>query len=347
MVEVGSNSEGDEQKQPKNHSFQITRWREPLVPVCEAVPRPEGREVLVRVECCGVCHSDLHIWHGVAELPMPVVMGHEIVGVVEAAGPEAGKVEIGARRILFPWIGCGACKACLAEREVDCEQMRNLGIMVPGGYGRYVLVPDSRYLIDPGSLAPEIAATLACSGLTAYSAIKKLPALSSDDTLLIIGAGGVGLAALGLARVLTTARIAVADIGAPQRKRAIEMGADIALDPREPVPAGLRFRAVLDFVGSGSGVEWALPRLEKGGRLIAVGLFGGEYALQLDTLPMRNMSLVGSYTGTLAEMQELVSLAQQGAVTFVPTQRRPIGEINTILSDLESGRIVGRVVVFH
>lgn len=334
-----------------NRSYQIKQFGAPLELACEAIPDPKGSEVLLRVELCGICHSDLHVWHGprpgTAPRPLPLVMGHEIVGEIVAAGAQAGDAPVGARRIVFPWIGCGDCRACLAGREVNCGRPRSLGIAAPGGYGRYVIVPHPRYLIPFGAIPADAAATLACSGLTAYSAFKKLPQLNSGDTVLVVGAGGVGLAAVGLLRALTTARIAVADIGERQRQQAFDMGADVVFDPRGAIPEGLSCRGVLDFVGTPSSYGWLLPIVEKGGGIVVVGLYGGDMSIRLEQLPLRNIALTGSFTGSLEEMQELVSIAERGVFAFVPTQRRSFEQINAVLKQLEDGEIVGRVVATH
>jgi len=145
----------------------------------------------------------LHIWEGGFDLgrerrldyrgamTLPRTLGHEIAGEVAACGPEAGGIEIGARRVVYPWIGCGTCRRCQAGAEHLCSAPRMIGIRAD------VLVPHPRYLSDIGELAPDFACTLACSGLTAYSALKKV--LPGAERLMILGAGGVGLAAISLA----------------------------------------------------------------------------------------------------------------------------------------------------
>src|SRR5579884_2529782 len=141
-------------------------------PLCETVvdvPPPHGSEVLVRVERCGVCHSDLHLQDGYFELggdkrlditkdrPLPFTLGHEIAGVIEAAGPEARDAVVGARVAVYPWIGCGTCAACRAGDENLCSSHRHLGVAADGGYASHVLVPHPRYLLDYAPLAASFA----------------------------------------------------------------------------------------------------------------------------------------------------------------------------------------------
>src|SRR6266513_5454480 len=158
-------------------------------PLCETIvetPKPQGREVLVRIERCGLCHSDLHIQDGYADLgggkrldttrgmTLPFTLGHEIAGVVEEVGAEVSKDLIGARRAVFPWIGCGQCRDCQNGDENLCIKQRFLGVSIDGGFASHVLVPDARYLLEYDPLPVNQAATLMCSGVTAYGALKRL-----------------------------------------------------------------------------------------------------------------------------------------------------------------------------
>ena len=346
------------------NSYDIVEWGKPLQLVVRDTPVPQGREVLLRVEACGVCHSDLHIQKGILDLgngrtvsfealglALPFTLGHEIVGTVVATGPDA-TVEHGARRVVFPWIGCGKCPLCLRGDELACEANIALGTRRAGGYSDHVLVPDEKYLLDYGTLDPTLAATCACSGLTAYAALKKLPPLQADDTVLLIGAGGLGLAALSLAAELTAARTVVADIDPGKLELATERGAfgvvDLSLAngaARARELAGRGLRGVIDFVGSPTTLELALQAIGKGGTVIVVGLFGGALPLSTALLPSRNLTLRGSYVGTLAEMRELLALQHQRAIQPPPIASRSMGDINAVLDDLARGAIRGRTVV--
>ena len=186
-------------------SYQLEAFGRPLSQVIRDTPQPQGSEVVVRVGSCGVCHSDVHLHDGYfdlggdAKLDMtrtvqpPRTLGHEIAGTVVAVGPQATGVQVGDRRVVFPWIGCGSCSLCEACQEHLCNSPRALGVHRDGGFADHVVVPHPRYLLDYGSLAEEQACTYACSGLTAYGALRKVAPLGLRDPLLIIGAGGVGL----------------------------------------------------------------------------------------------------------------------------------------------------------
>jgi D-arabinose 1-dehydrogenase-like Zn-dependent alcohol dehydrogenase len=343
-------------------SFDIVEWGKPLQQVLRDTPEPEGSQVRVKVTACGVCHSDLHIQSGKLDLGngrnvsfedvgvrLPFTMGHEIVGVVDAAGPHSSAVP-GTPCVVYPWAGCGICRFCKAGDEVSCEAGQALGTRRPGGFSDYVLVAHQRYLLDYGTLDPKLAATCACSGLTAYSAWRKLPSLSALDTVLIIGAGGLGLAALGVGSAVSKARVIVGDIDAAKLALARSLGAntldlgqaDAAKQLRAMVGEGVR--GVLDFVGSPLTVDFGVKAIGRSGCVVVVGLYGGALSLSTALLPMRNIAIRGSYVGTLGEMIELLALVQSGVSLNVPLIERPMSEINDSLEALAAGQVAGRIV---
>ena len=255
-------------------SYRIAQYGQPLELQCEETPTPRGGEVLLRVTGCGVCHSDLHTWEGFFDLgggrttqaggkSLPLTPGHEIVGEVVAAGPEASGVAIGDQRVVFPWIGCGeaTCPECSRRDEQVCGK-RALGVFQHGGFSDYVMVPDSKYLVSFGQLPAALAATFACSGLTAYAALKKIGRLGANDKLLIVGAGGVGMSGVRLARTVTGLAPIMADIDPAKREAATENGAVEAIDPavqgaaKAFVKATGGVTAAIDFVGSESTVKF-------------------------------------------------------------------------------------------
>ena len=262
---------------------------------------------------------------------MPLTLGHEIVGVVEALGPDAEGVEIGAPRVAFPWIGCRACAVCEHEREQLCLSPKFLGARVHGGYSEYVIVPHPKYLVDYGSVPTELACTFACAGLTAYSALKKVAPLTEDDHLVLIGAGGVGLSGLHIAPSVVPAKLIVADVDPQKRGIARQAGAFATIDNSEPDAVakvieltGGGARAAIDFVGAPQTARFGVDVLRKGGTLINVGLYGGAMSLPLPLMPLRSLTLRGSYVGTLEEMEEVMALGRAGKVPPIPLDVRPL-----------------------
>jgi D-arabinose 1-dehydrogenase-like Zn-dependent alcohol dehydrogenase len=347
-------------------SFAVCRCGEPLQLIERPTPQPQGSEVLLRVLAAGVCHSDLHIWEGEYDLgggrvlkladrgvTLPLAMGHENVGEVVACGPEAEEVAVGDRRLVFPWIGCGTCPSCRRGEEQLCPAPRFLGVFAPGGYSDHLLVPHPKYLIDFGTIPVEQAAPLACSGVTTYGALMKLGRdLLAREAVVLVGAGGLGLMALSLVKALGGRGAIVLDIDPRKRAAALAAGALAAVDPAAPdarqavvAAAGGAAWAAIDLVGSAQTVQFCIDCLAKGGTLIVVGLYGGAITLPTPHLPLRALTLRGSYTGSLAELRDLVALVQRSPLPLVPTQIRPLTEANAALLDLKAGRVIGRQVL--
>lgn len=345
-------------------SFCVTAFGEPLELLEQPAPEPKGGEVLLKVRAAGVCHSDLHLSEGgydigsgkrlnVADrgVKLPLTMGHETVGEVVALGPDAKDVCVGDVRLVFPWIGCGHCPACRRGTENLCRAPNCIGIHRPGGYADYLLVPDARYLVEIEPLTPDQAAPFACSGLTAFSALKKLSYLPKDTPIAVIGAGGVGLMAICLLKALGRPAI-VCDISAAKRDAALGAGAIAAIDATSPratgelaaaAPDGLL--AAVDFVGSPQTAALAINAMARGGHYVAVGLYGGELTYPMPYFPMRALTVQGSYTGSLGELKELMDLARQGAIPSLPVQVHPMADVNDVLGRLRAGQIIGRSVI--
>jgi D-arabinose 1-dehydrogenase-like Zn-dependent alcohol dehydrogenase len=341
----------------------LVDYGKPLQATEAATPKPQGSEVLLRITHCGVCHSDLHLQDGYFDLgggqkldvrgnrPLPFTLGHEIAGTVEALGPEAEGVAPGKFYAAYPWIGCGKCGLCARGDEHLCNAPRVLGVTVDGGYATHVLVPHPRYLLDVEGIPHEIACALMCSGLTGYGAIKKaLPHLRAGP-LLIVGLGGVGMMGLQFARALTDKPILVADIDGAKREAALELGAAEAFDPADAGAvkairkASGGIGAAVDFAGSDKSFAFAHAPVAKGGAAIVVGLFGGSFSMPVPMLPLRAITLMGSYVGSTAEAREMLDLVKAGKVAPIPVETRPLGETSRSLDDLRAGKIVGRVVI--
>ena len=345
-------------------SYDVCECGAPLKLMKRPTPTPKGTEVLLKVLAAGVCHSDLHIWDGYYELgggkklqllergiKLPLTMGHENVGEVVAVGPDAKGVKIGDVRLAHPWMGCGECKVCLRGDENLCLTPRNLGVFSNGGYATHLMVPHPRYLFDIGDMPPEKAAPLACSGITAYSALKKVPTLR-DEPLVIIGAGGVGLMGVTLAKAMGSKGVIVVDIDAGKRAAAEKAGAIATVDGKAPdavkqiqALTGGGAWAVIDFVGSSATAKLGSDALIKGGKLIIVGLFGGDITLSLPLIPLRAITIQGSYVGNLAEMRDLLALLRSTKVESIPIACRPLDQAQATLVDLEHGKLIGRTVL--
>jgi 2-desacetyl-2-hydroxyethyl bacteriochlorophyllide A dehydrogenase len=346
-------------------SYDVCQCGAPLELREQPTPEPTGTEVLLRVVAAGVCHSDLHFWEGAYDLgggkllkltdrgmTLPLTMGHETVGEIVGFGADVNGLEIGDRRIAYPWIGCGDCKVCRRGDEQLCLKPGFLGVFRPGGYSDYLLVPHPRYLVEFGDIPPEQAALLACSGVTAYGALRKLGGLVQTEPVVIIGAGGVGLMGLAILKALGGFGAIAVDVDAAHREAARQAGALAVVDPNAPDAAKQitdaangGVWAILDFVGSSSTIRRGIDTLTKGGKLIVVGLFGGEITIPTPYIPIKAMTLQGSYTGSLTELKELIDLVRTAPMPLVPVRRRALDQAYAALTDLKEGKVVGRTVL--
>ena len=344
--------------------FQVCVCGQPLQCNEAPTPQPTGTQVLLKVLAAGVCHSDLHLADGYFDLgggnrlslqdrgmKLPLTLGHENVGEVAACGPEATGVKVGARMLADPWIGCGTCEPCRRNEDNLCTAMRSLGVFSNGGYADYMMVPHPRYLFDIGDLPPERAAPLACSGVTTFGALKKVTTLKREPTV-IIGAGGLGLMCLALHQKMGGHSAIVVDIDLAKRAAAKKAGAaavvdGTAADAVEQIKSLTKGGAwaVIDVVGSSQSARLAYDSLSKGGKYIIVGLFGGDFTLSLPPIPMRALTIQGSYVGSVPEMTELMELVRRTGLPDVPVTTRPLDDVNTVMDELRAGKVVGRTVL--
>ncbi|MEL6477452.1 MAG: alcohol dehydrogenase [Pseudomonadota bacterium] len=327
---------------------------------------PKGREAVVRVRRSGVCHSDLHIRAGFFDLgedgtldmaargmKLPMAMGHEVLGEVVACGPEVADPPLGQTMLVHPWIGCGACRACDEDRENDCAKMNALGIVRDGGYASHILVPDVKFLVDVQGLDLSEVTPYACSGVTVYNALKKVLPIRAEETLAVIGAGGLGLNAIAIARALEVPRIVSVDVDAAKLAAAREMGADAivnsatapdALAALQQAAEGKLF-AVIDTVGRPETARLSAMALVKTGRYCVVGLYGGTLKLPMPWFPQKALSMMGSYVGSANDLRDLIALVRTGKIKPLPVEERPLAEANAALDDLEAGRVTGRIIL--
>src|SRR3954471_5727352 len=351
-------------------SFQVAEFNAPLKEVDHPTPEPTGSQVLLKVKAAGVCHSDLHIWEGGYDLghgrkplslkdrgvSLPRTMGHETVGEVLAFGPDAmadykGDLKVGDVALVYPWLGCGKCEVCLAGEENMCLKPASLGVYCDGGYADHMTVPHPKYLLNLQGLDPLSAAPYACSGVTTYSALKKVET-AFDTPIVIFGAGGLGLMALSLLKAMGGKGAIAVDIDARKREAAQKAGAlatvdGAAADALEQLAskAGAPIKAVIDLVGNAATTQLGFDCLTKGGKLVIVGLFGGGATWALPLIPIKAVTIQGSYVGNLRETQELLELVRAQKIAPIPVTAMPLAQANQALTDLQKGKLVGRAVL--
>lgn len=317
------------------------------------VPVPEvGQgEVLVKIHACGVCHTDLHAAHGdwPVKPKMPLIPGHEGVGVIEKVGENVTNVKVGDR-VGIPWLysACGECEYCLSGRETLCPNQLNAGYSVDGAYAEYCKAPALYVTKIPDALSFKEAAPLFCAGVTTYKALK-VSGAKAGDWVSIHGIGGLGHVALQYAKAMGFNVIAV-DIKDDKLELAKKLGADLTVngmkvDPAEKIKEEVGgVQAAISVAVTKKAFEQAYHTVKRGGSLVVVGLPNDTLPIPIFDTVLNGVSVKGSIVGTRKDLQECLELAAQGKIkTMIETQ--PLDNINEIFDRLENGEINGRVVL--
>jgi propanol-preferring alcohol dehydrogenase len=282
----------------------------------------------------------------------PVIPGHEIVGIVAEIGESVEGIEVDDDVLVYPWLGCGSCPTCENGDTNLCEAPQSLGVFQDGGYAEYSLVPDYKFLAKISGIDLEGAASLACSGLTAYTAVKKSIS-NSPENILIVGAGGLGLMGVQIAKALSNAKIICADLDDEKLKKAKEMGADHIINTKDTETSKNIMSicnekgvdSIIDFVNAPPTVKLDLSIIRKRGNIVLVGLFGGAVDLPLVSIPLKAITIQGAYTGNYNDMIELIDLAKRGVIKPIVSKRYSIDEANTALEDLKNRKVIGRSII--
>ncbi|MEE9913603.1 MAG: alcohol dehydrogenase catalytic domain-containing protein [Deltaproteobacteria bacterium] len=322
-------------------------------------PSPKPEEALIRITSAGVCHSDIHFikgdWLG-GKYPMPIPMGHEGIGIIEELGPGAEKfVKVGDRVILGlggtgGGFWCGACEYCLSGRPMLCRQSKGIN----GIYAEYISLW-AKGLVKLPAEVPDSEVSLACGGLTAYGAVKKVFQFGviPGKTIAILGAaGGLGHYAVQIAKAFGYKVVGI-DVGAEKIEFIRSVGADYAVDASEAekLVMGKEIRgayASLIFSSRIAGFQLGLKLLRRGGLYIAVGMpavaEGGITITPLELL-MRSPVIMPSAVGTVDDMRDLVQLAADGKVKTHVSRCLCLSQLNEVLDDLYQGKLTGRAVI--
>ena len=315
------------------------------------VPRPGAGQVLVKIQACGVCHTDLHAAEGdwpVQPKP-PFIPGHEGVGQVAAVGSGVSHVKEGDR-IGVPWLhtACGHCEHCLGGWETLCEQQQNTGYSVNGGFAEYALA-DADYvgMLPSGVGFVEIAPVL-CAGVTVYKGLK-VTDTRPGNWVVISGIGGLGHMAVQYARAMGLNVIAV-DVDDAKLELATKLGASLGVNARKADPAAFvkkevgGARGVLVTAVSPKAFEQALGMVGRGGTVALVGLPPGSFALPIFDTVLNGITVRGSIVGTRLDLQEALDFAGTGKVkATIATE--PLENINQIFARMHAGDIEGRIVI--
>jgi NADPH:quinone reductase-like Zn-dependent oxidoreductase len=321
------------------------------------VPEPVAgaREVLVRVRACALNHLDLWVRKGMrgVNIPLPHIGGSDIAGDVAQVGEGVTNVRPGDRVLLSPGVSCGACAACLAGTDNQCRQYSLLGYIFDGGYAEYVKAPAVNAIPIPGNLSFEQAAAVPLVFLTAWHMLITRAQLKPAEEVLILGAGsGVGSAAIQIAKVAGARVIATA--GSEQKlAKAKELGADEAIshsgqDFSNEVKRLTNRRGVdvvFEHVGNATW-EQSIRSLAVGGRLVTCGATTGpEGKIDIRQLFSRNLSILGTYMGSKAELFAVLELVGRGLLKPVIDCVMPLAQAAAAQERLEKREQFGKIVL--
>ena len=332
----------------------LAEYDQPLELIDRPAPEPQRpNEVLVKILGAGVCATDLHAIEGLMEpagLTLPVVLGHENAGRVEAIGDMVLSVQPGDEVLIYPPRSCGVCVPCRRAQDMHCERHEFVGLTVDGGFAEYLVVPERSLVKLPEGLDPVEMAPHADAGITAYHAVKRVAPLAlPGSTAVVVGVGGVGHIAIQLLRELGSSYVVAIDPQAERQRLATELGADDAIgadgapDAVREITDGSGADIVLDFVGNDQTHADGMAMLAKQGTYSMVG-FGGTLSVPSVAMVSQEQKAIANLVGSWIDLWEVVQLHSRGRITL-KTETHPLDDVNEVLGRLREGDVMGRAVL--
>ena len=318
-------------------------------------PEPGPGELLVRVVACGLCHSDLHyLDHGTPTFKEPpVILGHEIAGVVVRTGPGVGAEWIDQGVVLSSISTCGACVACRTGRENQCAKQKMIGNSRDGGFAEFVAWPARDSFLIPPDLPLEDAAVIADALTTAYHAVVRRGRVAAGETVAIFGCGGVGLSAIQVASMVG-ARVIAIDVDPLKLELARQFGADLVYDARDPdLAKAIRAETgggpdlAIEAIGKPEVQEQALAVVRTGGRLVLLGFAAKPMTVQGGRVTFRELEIIGTLGCRNIDFPVVIDLVRRGRLRITPlvTHRHRLDEVNAGFDALRKGIGIRHVVV--
>lgn len=328
----------------------VTSFTAPLEIQERDIPEPGPGEVLVHLETSGLCHTDIHAARGdwPVKPALPIVPGHEGVGIIERLGDGVTGRAVG-ERVAIPWLGyaCGVCRYCIDGRETLCVKQRNTGYSIDGGFAEY-LVANARFAVPvPDGVSSLDAAPLTCAGVTTYKALK-VANIVPTERVAVYGIGGLGHLAVQYARILGGSVIAV-DVEDAKLELAHELGAEhtvnaAAVDPVAAVQELGGADVALVLAASPKVFEQAFASLNRGGRLICVALPAEQQmSISIFETVLKGLSVIGSIVGTRQDLAEVFALHAAGRTRIIAESRR-LDQVNEAIAEVLSGKVLARLV---
>jgi propanol-preferring alcohol dehydrogenase len=313
-------------------------------------PVPGPGEVLVKIETSGLCHTDIHAAHGdwPVKPSLPLIPGHEGVGIVEEVGEGVSSERVG-ERVAIPWLGsaCGVCQYCVDGWETLCEAQVNTGYGRDGGYAEYATANAAYVATVPDAVDPLDAAVLTCAGVTTYKAVQ-VSGARPGQLVAIFGIGGLGHLALQYAKIAGATVVAV-DVVDEKLELAKELGADYVVnalveDPIAAIKALGGAHAAISVAVAPKAFEQAFGSLRRGGTLVFVALPADNFVkLPIFETVLNGITVVGSIVGTRKDLAEVYALHALGRTTVIRESRR-LDEVNECFEEVEKGSVKARIV---
>lgn len=319
------------------------------------IPKPGPREVLVAVEACGVCGSDLTIIHGGLKTTLPRTLGHEIAGTVTELGAGCKSTTIGMRVVVYIASGCGHCKQCKAGEEFCCVRgAQRIGVTQDGGFAEYVLVPEANIIPLPDSLTFEAGAVLTDAVATCLHALEDVGKLVPGEVVAIFGIGGLATSAIQIAK-MHGCRVLAVSRSAAKLELALSLGADEAIVGGETAEVVRAIHAKTDGLGADVALQLvanpevdmqAIASLATFGRAIFVGYTSAPFAVDSLSLILKQLTITGSRGMTRDNIRRAIHLVQTGAICLDPLlqARRPLSEINQVIEEFRAGKILRAII---
>ena len=327
--------------------------RQAFVLQAVAIPEPGRGQIRLRIEACGMCHTELHLRDGLLDLgPRDFTIGHEIAGTIDAVGAEVDSARVGERVVVYYYEGCMHCAYCAAGDEHLCPQVAaQPGFTSDGGYAEYMVVRARNCVVVPDHVSLVDIAPMGCAGSTAVHA-GKLADIKPGDWVVVHGAGGVGLAVLQYARHLGAKVIAIG-LGAERLALATSLGAVATIDAAQVIdPAAEVMRltgegadVVFELVGRESTMRASVAMLRRRGRLVLIGYSADEFRVHPIGIIVREARIIGSVGSTLEDLREIVALVAEGVVRPLIDHTLPLGAFEDGFAAMEAQTILGRIVL--
>lgn len=322
--------------------------------VTEMPQPPVGpSEVLVKVEACGICGSDLFLQKGGFGGPLPIIPGHEASGRVVEIGEEVNTVSVGQQVAIYYIRHCGTCRFCTEGRPNICSSIQRLGVDLDGALAEYVVVPEANVIPTPSQIPAPDLAVLTDAVATPYHALTAIGRITPGQTVVVIGVGGIGSNAVQLAKIMGARVIAVSR--SPEKLALAErLGADVVIPSGEGVVARVRAEAggtgpdaVLQCVGDARVDEEAVAMVGNGGRVVLVGASTEPFRARSVDLIWREAGMLGSRGFTPSDICAVIEIYLKGQLRtdHLTAHLFPLSDVNHAFADLANGRTIRAMVI--